>query len=197
MKKIIILLFCFVYSIFANANEVGCLKDRWSEIESDKAAKVFDEKYDLDKDRRNYSCDGYLTASVISDFLSKLKKATSERDVNKVAKMVRYPVNIGLDETFIDKNGHQKHKSFAVINEEQFVNHYEEIMTEGVKDIIQCSSLSNMFVMPSQGILMANGELIFSRNFNIEDQVVINIVSITSGVESHKKWLAKHCTFEK
>jgi len=197
MKKIIAFLFCFVYSISVNANEVGCLKDRWSEIESNKKEKTFDTKFDLDKDKRNYSCDGYLTPSGINDFLSKLKKATSKGDVKQIAKMVRYPIKIGLDETFVDKNGHQKHKFFTVRNEDQFVSRYDEIMTEGVRDIIQCSSLSNMFVMPSQGIFMANGEFIFSRNFNFEDQVVINIVSITSGVESHKKWLSKHCTFEK
>ncbi len=197
MKIIFGILFYFVCFISVNANEVGCLKERWEEIDANTYSQKIDEIHDLDKDGNFYSCDSYLTPSAVEVFLLKLKAATLVGDATEIAEMVRYPLTITSDETFVDKNGHQKHKSFDIKNKNEFIKKYDAIMTLGVKDIIQCSSLNNMFAMPSQGIFMANGELVFSRNFNTKDQVTINIVTIISGDESHKKWLAKHCKDKK
>jgi len=193
MRNIIKILFLVGISLSVSAGEQGCLKDRWEEVSSNDKDKEFDLKHDLDKDGGNYSCNSYLSAAEINMFLSELKDAIKANDVKSVAEMVRYPLNVALDETFIDNEGHQKHSSFDVKDKQEFIDNYNKIMTASVRKIVDCSTLKNMFAMPSQGVLMANGEFIFGRNFNLEKRT-IHIFSVIAGKRSHEKWLHANCS---
>lgn len=201
MKVVIYILIFFGISFSVSANENGCLKKRWSEINSSENDKKFDEQFDkqtdkypdLKQDPRYYSCDSYLTPSEISNFLSKLKEAVLNKDASKVAKMVKYPIDIALEKDFVDESGRIKQASFRIKNAKQFIANYDRIITQGVSNVIQCSTLSNMFAIPSQGVFLANGEVLLNRNFDNEGDRTIYIVNILAGENFHAKWFQDNC----
>ncbi|BAH43125.1 hypothetical protein BBR47_21480 [Brevibacillus brevis NBRC 100599] len=94
-----------------------------------------------------YEVAGITNAGAFEAFFEKLQEAVKNSDKTEVAKHVRYPLRV-------NKDG----KSQFIRDEQQFLEEYNRIMTEKVKEAFLQQKVTDTFVN-DQGVMVGNGEI--------------------------------------
>ncbi|MFG0213433.1 hypothetical protein ACFU8X_10025 [Brevibacillus porteri] len=94
-----------------------------------------------------YEVAGITNAGAFEAFFGKLQEAVKKNDKTEVAKHIRYPLRV-------NKDG----KSQFIRDEQQFLEAYDRIMTEKVKEAFLQQKVTDTFVN-DQGVMVGNGEL--------------------------------------
>ncbi|MGF9907781.1 hypothetical protein [Brevibacillus porteri] len=94
-----------------------------------------------------YEVAGITNAGAFEAFFGKLQEAVKKNDKTEVAKHIRYPLRV-------NKDG----KSHFIRDEQQFLEEYDRIMTEKVKEAFLQQKVTDAFVN-DQGVMVGNGEM--------------------------------------
>ncbi|REE85143.1 hypothetical protein A8990_11361 [Paenibacillus taihuensis] len=99
---------------------------------------------------------------------NKVQKAIADGDQAEVANNILYPLRVN------SKDG-----SELIQTRHDFVEHYDEIITEGVKKAIANQSVDKLFVN-YQGVMVGNGDIWFGGS--ADENQVIGIIAINHDI---------------
>ena len=188
MKKFILLL--LIYNTLIASDE-GCLKKIWKIIPSTQNEKAFDLKHDYVKYDSWYSCGGFITPSKINQFLLEIKNALKNDDINTLSSMVLYPLNVKTSKRAIGSGKYIRNQMTTILTKKDFIKRYKkDIYSKELKDVFMCTKLSNMRIIPDDGIGIALGEIWLHVDY---DTRVPKISILSTNKEVLQRWLDDEC----
>lgn len=185
MKTVMILMLITLVSL--DSMEKGCLESTWNSLTDSYAHKKFDIEHDLNKNGRYFSCDSFLTPFEISSFLEELKHSIINDEKTAAAKIIDYP----LDISFKNNSMLVEDYELTIKTEDELVDKFDEIFTSRFKALLSCSKIQNVFSIPSQGVFLGHGELIFSLDFDSTKRN-IRVTKVSVNENSIDKWLSNN-----
>ncbi|MFD0618470.1 hypothetical protein ACFQZR_13455 [Paenibacillus sp. GCM10027629] len=94
-----------------------------------------------------YEVAGIDNPAAFTDFLSKLQKAVVSNNKKEVANFISYPLHVN-----------QKGKTVLIKSKKQFIEKYNQIMTDKVKEKLLAQKAKDVFVN-WQGVMVGDGEV--------------------------------------
>ncbi|MDT0583158.1 hypothetical protein [Brumicola blandensis] len=185
MKIAMILMLITFVSL--NFEEKGCLEQTWNLLPDSYTHKKFDIEHDLTKNGRYLSCDSFLTPFEVSSFLKQIKESIAKSDKTATADVFDYPIEVNFRSDSMLVEDYE----LNINTQEELINNFKEIFTDRFRALLSCTNIDNVFSMPSQGVLLGHGELIFSLDFDSADRI-IKITKVSVNNNSIDKWLSKN-----
>jgi hypothetical protein len=110
-----------------------------------------------------YEVAGITDSQKFNDLFISIQEAVSSDSKALIADNVLYPLRVN------NKDGH-----FEIIDKEEFINSYDEIITDKVKSALIDQTIEDLFVN-YQGVMVGNGEIWFA---SLEDESQYGIITI-------------------
>ncbi|MDV5247156.1 MULTISPECIES: hypothetical protein [Shewanella] len=126
-----------------------------------------------------FAASGISSDAAIHDFFNKVKGYIGSGDSEKLAKLIAYPIKVrGLDG-----------KEILQINDSNdFVTHYDAIITERVKHTVICSTFDELSAT-YKGVMIGDGAVWFTNvKYNDEDPWVMLITRINNSHKDKQLW---------
>ncbi|MBF7074856.1 hypothetical protein ISG33_15750 [Glaciecola sp. MH2013] len=183
----IAMIFMLITVVSFDSKEKGCLENAWNLLPDSYAHKKFDIEHDLNKNGRYFSCDSFLTPFEISSFLKQIKYLIANGNKTATAEIFDYPLEV----SFKNESMLVEDYELTISTEEELIDNFNEIFTGRFGALLSCANIQNVFSVPSQGVFLGHGELIFSLDFDSTERS-IKITKISVNKNSIDKWLSKN-----
>lgn len=142
-------------------NNPKCIEEVWERTKPTEEEKKFDLENDLDLDGTRYSCFTLLAPSEINETLTTIKEAVKNDDKAKLADLVVYPFDY-----WITADNHPlfgDSEPITVMDRQDFINKYDDIINSDVKKMLNCATLSKMSSNAEGSVFLARGYLQFAK----------------------------------
>lgn len=145
----------------ADWNNPKCIEEVWERTKPTEEEKKFDQENDLDLDGIRYSCFTQLAPSEINETLTTLKEAVKNDDKAKLADLVVYPFDYWITADNHPLFGHSE--PITVMDRQEFINKYDDIINSDVKKMLNCATLSKMSSNAEGSVFLARGYMQFAK----------------------------------